>query len=160
MKTVFCSYGGTIYKSLIDNNLNNQPDSSPSEWTIYGEGANRDLSNLTTTGENKINYAVGDIDWTNPTALTADQDYTPTSNGVFVAHKASYAAVGLNNWVQSYDKATSAPVVILGFHGTGSQTGLQGYFAYQAPVYKNHEYSIFISGSAITLTFYPEKART
>lgn len=50
----FCSYGGTIYKSLADNNLNNQPDNSPTYWALYGEGANKDLSNLTATGNTKI----------------------------------------------------------------------------------------------------------
>lgn len=32
----YCSYGGIIYKSLQDNNTNNQPDTSPSYWEEYG----------------------------------------------------------------------------------------------------------------------------
>lgn len=32
----FCSYNGIIYKSLQDNNTNNQPDISPSYWEEYG----------------------------------------------------------------------------------------------------------------------------
>ena len=32
----FCHYGGKIYKSLADANLNKQPDVSPAYWSEYG----------------------------------------------------------------------------------------------------------------------------
>jgi len=55
----FCSYDGIIYVSLADNNLNNQPDISPTKWEEYGTGdyANQDLSNLTSLGNSKLQYA-------------------------------------------------------------------------------------------------------
>lgn len=55
----FCSYNGSIYVSLIDNNTNIQPDSNTSVWSVYGTGdyANKDLSNLTTKGHTKLQYA-------------------------------------------------------------------------------------------------------
>jgi len=34
----FCSYGGSLYKSLVDDNKGNTPDSSPTQWSIYSEG--------------------------------------------------------------------------------------------------------------------------
>lgn len=50
----FCSYSGTIYKSLTNDNLNHNPSSSPTHWTVYGaitDYANQSLSNLNATGE-------------------------------------------------------------------------------------------------------------
>ena len=55
----FCSYDGAIYRSLEDNNTNNQPDISPTKWEEYGTGdyANQDLSNLTSLGNSRLQYA-------------------------------------------------------------------------------------------------------
>ena len=53
----YCSYNGEIYKSLQDNNTNNQPDTSPTYWTLYGDFANKNLSNLTNVGNAKLQYA-------------------------------------------------------------------------------------------------------
>lgn len=55
----FCAYNGTIYKSLADNNLNQNPSTATAYWASYGTStggnyADQDLSNLTTTGNNKI----------------------------------------------------------------------------------------------------------
>ena len=58
----FCSYNGTIYKSLTDNNLNHNPSTSTTQWTVYGaitDYANHDLSNLTATGENRLHALKG-----------------------------------------------------------------------------------------------------
>ena len=54
----FCSYNGIIYKSLQDDNLNNQPDTSPTYWEVYTGGvfANQDLSNLTNNGNARLQY--------------------------------------------------------------------------------------------------------
>ena len=56
----FCAYDGTIYKSVADSNLNNQPDESPDYWTVYGaitDYANQDLTNLTNLGNARLQYA-------------------------------------------------------------------------------------------------------
>lgn len=157
----FCSYNGTIYKSLADNNLNNQPDNSPTYWALYGEGANKDLSNLTTTGENKINYAVGDIDWATATRIsfTSAQDYTPTENGVWVISKETQNAV-INDWMDVTDKTSGNSILSIG--GGGSGVTLAGYFTVQAPAYKGHEYAIRVgNGRTYVYTyFYPEKVRS
>lgn len=55
----FSSYNGIIYKSLTDNNINNQPESSPENWEAYGlveDYANQDLSNLTDLGNARLQY--------------------------------------------------------------------------------------------------------
>lgn len=59
----FCSQNGIIYKSLTDNNINNVPSSSPQHWTenIFN-GANKDLSNLTTYGNNRLHALKGYLD--------------------------------------------------------------------------------------------------
>ena len=56
----FCSQGGLIYRSIEDNNLNNSPADSPTKWEIYGaitDYANQSLTNLTTLGNARLQYA-------------------------------------------------------------------------------------------------------
>lgn len=57
----FCAYGDLIYRSLIDENLNNKPDENPSAWAIYGsvedDYANKDLQNLTVLGNSRLQFA-------------------------------------------------------------------------------------------------------
>ena len=43
-KDEMISYNGLIYKSLIDNNTNFQPDISSSEWSVYGNGTDEALT--------------------------------------------------------------------------------------------------------------------
>lgn len=52
----YCSYNGIVYVSLSDNNTNNNPASTPAKWAVYGNTifANKDLSNLSTTGESRL----------------------------------------------------------------------------------------------------------
>ena len=55
----YCSYNGTIYKSLIDDNVGNQPDLYPTAWTVYGaieDYANQSLTNLTGLGNARLQY--------------------------------------------------------------------------------------------------------
>lgn len=55
----FCAYNGIVYKSIIDENVNNQPDNSPGAWFEYGSGnyANQDINNLTDFGNARLQYA-------------------------------------------------------------------------------------------------------
>lgn len=56
----FCSYSGVIYKSLSNNNLDNRPDISTANWEVYGavtDYANKDLQNLTTLGNSRLQFA-------------------------------------------------------------------------------------------------------
>ena len=56
----FCSYNGTIYKSMQDDNTNKQPDVETAYWIVYGainDYANQDLSNLTSFGNARLQYA-------------------------------------------------------------------------------------------------------
>lgn len=55
----FCTYNGIIYKSILDENINNQPDETPGAWFEYGSGdyANQDINNLTTLGNSRLQYA-------------------------------------------------------------------------------------------------------
>ena len=49
----FCKSGSDLYYSLVDNNTNHAPESSPSYWQL-ASGANKDLTNLTTYGNNRL----------------------------------------------------------------------------------------------------------
>ena len=58
-KNGFCSYNGLIYRSIADDNTGNQPDNE-SYWELYGaidDYANQDLTNLTTIGNARLQYA-------------------------------------------------------------------------------------------------------
>jgi len=104
----FCSYSGTIYKSLVDDNTNNTPSSSPTKWEVANAAdtdnlANIDLSNLSLTGEarfsGKANVELNNINpssttkgvfagWAFPNYSSATTKlkqtlYTATTNGYF-----------------------------------------------------------------------------
>jgi hypothetical protein len=56
----FCSHNGIIYKSLIDNNVNIEPGTNVNAWAEYPsqieDWANQDLSNLTISGNARLQY--------------------------------------------------------------------------------------------------------
>ena len=49
----FCKVGGTIYKSLTDDNIGNNPTTSPTNWEAWDLSgkANVDLSNVNNAGK-------------------------------------------------------------------------------------------------------------
>lgn len=49
----FCQVNGAVYQSLTDNNIGNNPTEDQTNWALWATSinANRDLSNLTATGE-------------------------------------------------------------------------------------------------------------
>ena len=49
---------GTLYISLTDENINNNPSTDSVNWLLYSSGANRDLSNLSPTGQAVIDSKV------------------------------------------------------------------------------------------------------
>lgn len=78
----FCSYEGIIYKSLTDSNLNNNPSTDTINWIRYlsDDYANQDLSNLTTSGKEKVITLAHELDWNN--AILVDSNYTPTQTSI------------------------------------------------------------------------------
>lgn len=57
-KNGFCTYNGIIYRSILDENVNNQPDNTPGAWFEYGSGdyANQDINNLTSLGNARLQF--------------------------------------------------------------------------------------------------------
>lgn len=49
---------GTLYISLTDENINNNPSNDSVNWLLYSSGANKDLSNLSATGQAVIDSKV------------------------------------------------------------------------------------------------------
>lgn len=76
----FCSFQGIIYKSLVDDNLNNQPNENPIYWFEYGSGnyANQDLTNLTQFGNARLQYVPFAI---NNGAVDNGENVTLTGDG-------------------------------------------------------------------------------
>ena len=59
-KNNYCSYDGIIYKSIADENLGNPPYNGSEYWEVYGaitDYANKDLMNLTTLGNSRLQFA-------------------------------------------------------------------------------------------------------
>lgn len=87
-----------FYKSLIDNNTNALSDTASWE-EILVSGANKDLSNLTTTGVNNLIQYAHELDWDNVITVSTTnsqsiQTYIIPSAGLFRCYMRSQTSAG------------------------------------------------------------------
>ncbi|MEE1043744.1 MAG: hypothetical protein UH854_07240, partial [Clostridia bacterium] len=81
----FCSYNGIIYKSLTNNNLNNNPSLSTANWEVYGiatwgsiQGDILTQTDLQTALSLKVNTTLSNLDATGNARLHALKGYKDT----------------------------------------------------------------------------------
>lgn len=84
----YCRYGADLYYSLQDNNTNHNPALNNGWWTPAC--ANTNLSNLTSTGKDKVVALANELDWANAVTVSTTnssgyQSYTAASDGLFFA---------------------------------------------------------------------------
>jgi len=93
----FCSYNGTIYRSIQDNNTNQQPNTETAYWEVYGainDYANQYLDNLTAFGNARLQYA--------PFAINAGST-TDGENTTLHLPEGAQAEAWVTGTVEGYD---------------------------------------------------------
>ena len=125
----YCSYNGVIYKSLTNNNLNNNPASSTANWVEYTPSelnnlANKDLSNLTATGENHFaNLSLSNLTSTGDSRLHALKGYA--DKGELLTDSEGLADV--KNYAHStFDKSKFTKQGSLNITSDGLASGFNG----------------------------------
>lgn len=173
----FCSYEGVIYKSLTDDNLNNQPDISTADWSVYGANsdyANQSLSNLNTTGERRVlpsqsgnsgKYLTTNgtspswvtitfprymPDYSQGVSITATQTLTPSKDSYLIWYKPKNINAGTQ--ITIYLGSSDSGYEITHSAVTSTYGGVHQYLF--IPLVKNQTYYIYLEGT-FTCKYYP-----
>lgn len=161
----FCSYQGIIYKSLTDENLNNNPSSDTVNWTVYqyGDFANKDLSNLTTAGKDKVVALAHELDYANVISVTTTSSnsvrtYTCPSDGILSV--CTVVGTGTTKSVQAIIYDTNDNMMFENSINQATSTasiGTSVYWTYLKG--ETAHYKAYVSGGTTTVivTFIPFK---
>ena len=158
----FCRVGSMFYVSLQDENTGNNPTSTTGYWEIWnpaeGTYANTDLSNLSPTGQNKLDSKLSDTQVTNCILSSTNANITNNSvsdasyvnQGCTVSESNVVSGFSANNYILLSKTMTSANAFTLEIpFTTGSNVN-----ADQTLVYiNNFSNSLGISGGKIALRY-------